>query len=100
MKKRKFSLFDKFWYLKRAENFDLMHYRGVHIDGINCVEVDFENFFAANNAKKSKAGLETNTYQDTRKETYESERQFSAERLDAYDGSEDGTCGGKSINKS
>ena len=45
MKKRKFSLFDKFWYLKRTENFDLMAYGGVHMDGQQCVELDFKCFF-------------------------------------------------------
>ena len=44
MKKRKFSLFDKFWYLKRAENFEMMSYRGVHIDGVNAVEMDLADF--------------------------------------------------------
>ena len=44
IKKRKFSLFDKFWYLKRAENFEMMSYRGVHIDGINAVEMDLDAY--------------------------------------------------------
>ena len=48
MKKRKFSLFDKFWYLRRAENFDAMEYRGVHFDGAQCVDLDFDSFSALN----------------------------------------------------
>ena len=45
LKKRKFGLFDKFWYLKRAENFDNMVYRGVHVEDEKVVELDFKHFF-------------------------------------------------------
>ena len=54
IKKRKFSLFDKFWYLKRAENFEMMSYRGVHIDGINAVEMDLAPYQLKINKKDRK----------------------------------------------
>ena len=88
MNKRKFSLFDKFWYLKRAENFDYMTYRGVHIDGLQCVELDLENYFQPDINVKA---IETNgpdfkqyTHKSTNQNA-ESLRYLSAEQLDAYD---------------
>ena len=62
LKKRKFGLFDKFWYLKRAENFDWMEYQGVHIDGQQVVEVDFKHFYKS----KGKFSLKDQSQYETK----------------------------------
>ena len=31
-KKKNYALFDKFWYLKRAEQFDDLEYQGLYVD--------------------------------------------------------------------
>lgn len=97
IKKRKFSLFDKFWYLKRAENHEMMDYRGVHIDGIQCVEMDLEGYVMKKDWKGKSVTAAPDLLDPTKKTDKENEsvRYHSAEVLDAYDGSEDGNFGGK-----
>ena len=36
-KKRNYALFDKFWYLKRAESYEAMNYQGFSVDQLNNV---------------------------------------------------------------